>query len=89
MFRAAFPDLQATIEDLIAEGHKVAVRGTLRGTHPGELLGIPPTGAQVTVPLIDINRIEAGKLVERWGEADMLGLLHQLGVIPAPGQAGR
>jgi predicted ester cyclase len=44
---------------------------------------------QVTVPLIDINRIEAGKLVERWGEADMLGLLRQLGVIPAPGQAGR
>ncbi len=87
MFRAAFPDLYASIEDLIAEGDTVAVRGAIRGTHQGELLGIPPTGKQVTVTLMDINRIEGGQLVERWGEADMLGLLQQLGAIPTPGQA--
>ncbi len=88
MFRAAFPDLTGTIEDMVAEGDKVAVRATMRGTHQGELLGIPPTGRQVTVTLIDINRIEAGTFVERWAETDMLGLLHQLGAVPAPGQSG-
>ena len=87
MFRAAFPDLTATIEDMIAEGDTVAVRGTVYGTHQGELLGIPPTGKPVTVTLIDINRFEDGKLVERWAETDMLGLLQQLGAMPASGQA--
>jgi predicted ester cyclase len=86
MFRAAFPDLRATIDDSIAEGDKVAVRGKIQGTHEGELMGIPPTGSKVTVELIDINRIENGKLVERWGEADMLGMMRQLGVVPAPEQ---
>jgi steroid delta-isomerase-like uncharacterized protein len=85
-FRAAFPDLQGTIEDMITEGDKVVVRGTFRGTHQGGLMGIPPTGKQVTVTLIDVNRIEGGKLVERWGITDMLGMMQQLGVIPAPGQ---
>jgi steroid delta-isomerase-like uncharacterized protein len=88
MFRAAFPDLQVTIEDMIAEGDKVAVRGVVRGTHQGELMGIPPTGKQVTATLIDVNRIESGKLVERWAEQDNLGMMQQLGVIPAPEQAG-
>ncbi len=88
MFRAAFPDLTGTIEAMVAEGDTVAVRGTMRGTHQGELLGIPPTGTRVTVTLIDINRIEDGKLIERWTETDMLGLLQQLGGVPAPGQSG-
>jgi steroid delta-isomerase-like uncharacterized protein len=82
-FRAAFPDLHTTIDDLVAEGDKVAVRGSIRGTHQGELMGIPPTGRPVTVTLIDVNRVEDGQLVERWAEADMLGMLQQLGVIPA------
>jgi predicted ester cyclase len=86
MLRAAFPDLRVTIEEVIAEGDRVAVRGVIRGTHRGDLMGIPPTGKAVTMALIDINRIEGGQLVERWGEADTLGLLQQLGVIPAPGQ---
>jgi steroid delta-isomerase-like uncharacterized protein len=86
MFRAAFPDLQITIEEMIAEGDKVAVRAVGRGTHQGELMGIPPTGRSVTVALMDINRIADGQLVERWGETDMLGMLQQLGVIPAPEQ---
>ncbi len=86
--RAAFPDLHATIEETVAEGDRVAVRGVIRGTHQGELMGLPPTGKAVTMALIDINRIADGQLVERWGEADMLGLLQQLGAIPAPGAAG-
>ena len=85
-FRAAFPDLQGTIEDMIAEGDKVVVRGAVRGTHRGELMGIPATGKQVTVTLIDINRIEGGKLAERWAETDMLDMMQQLGVIPPPEQ---
>jgi steroid delta-isomerase-like uncharacterized protein len=83
-FRAAFPDLQGTIEDMITEGDKVAVRGTISGTHEGDLMGIPPTGRQVRVTLIDVNRIEGGKLVERWGVSDMLGMMQQLGVMEQP-----
>jgi steroid delta-isomerase-like uncharacterized protein len=89
LFRTAFPDLQATIEDVVAEGDKVAVRGSIRGTHQGELMGIPPTGRSVTVTLIDVNRIEGGRLVERWAEADMLGMLRKLGVIPGPAEMTR
>lgn len=83
MFRAAFPDGRVFIEDMIAEGDRVVVRGVVRGTHQGELMGAPPTGRQVTVTLIDINRIEGGKLTERWAEQDNLGLMQQLGEIPA------
>jgi predicted ester cyclase len=87
MYLAAFPDLRVTVEDLIAEGDKVVSRCTYRGTHQGALLGIPPTGKQVTVTGIEINRFEGGKTVEHWLEADNLGMLQQLGVVPAPGQA--
>jgi len=82
MFRVAFADLQAAIDDMISEGDRVAVRGTVRGTHRGELMGILPTGKRVTVELIDINRVENGKLVERWGETDMLGMMQQLASCP-------
>jgi len=84
MMRAAFPDLEATIDDLVAEGDKVAVRGGIHGTHDGELMSIPPTGKRVTVTLIDFNRIRDGMLAERWAQADTLGLLQQIGVIPGP-----
>jgi len=82
MFRRAFPDMQFTVEDQIAEGDKVVSRGTFRGTHKGELMGIPPTGKQGKMTVIDIIRIVDGKMVERWGEMDMLGLMQQLGVAP-------
>jgi steroid delta-isomerase-like uncharacterized protein len=85
-FHAAFPDADTTIEDVIAEGDKVAIRWTLRGTHQGELLGIPATGKPVTVPGITIYRIVGGKIVEERGEEDGLGLLQQLGVVPTPRQ---
>ena len=83
-FHTAFPDLHFTVEEMIAEGDKVVVRSTFRGTHKGDLMGIPPTGKQVTMPLILIYRIADDKIVEHWMQADALGLLQQLGAIPAP-----
>jgi steroid delta-isomerase-like uncharacterized protein len=86
--RAAFPDLRLTIEDQIAEGDKVVTRFTARGTHRGKLLGIAPTGKQVTTTAIIINRYTGGKIAESWINGDNLGLLQQLGVIPRMAQAG-
>jgi len=86
MFRSAFPDFKATIDDMIAEGDKVVVRGTWSGTHEGEFMGIPPTGKRVSFGVIDIVRIEGGKFVEHWGQMDNMGLMQQLGLIPAPGE---
>jgi steroid delta-isomerase-like uncharacterized protein len=79
----AFPDLQITIDDMIAEGDKVVTRWTALGTHKGEFAGIPPTGKRGVVTGIDINRIVDGKLVECWTNSDDLGLLQQLSAIPA------
>jgi predicted ester cyclase len=83
-FFTGFPDLQTT-EDLIAEGDNVAVRQTWRGTHTGNVQGIPPTGKQVTFTSLEVYRVTGGKLAEEWVELDMLGLLQQLGVIPPMG----
>jgi predicted ester cyclase len=85
--RNAFPDLHVTIEDIVAEGDKFAIRTTWTGTHKGELFGIPPTTRHATWSSIEMVRIIAGKAVEHWGVEDQLGLLQQLGVIPPPGQA--
>ena len=85
---AAFPDWHATTEDMIAEGDKVVVRFTGSGTHKGGFMGIPPTGRQLTMMAIAIHRIAGGKIVENWLQADMLGMMVQLGVVPPPGQAG-
>lgn len=87
MFRSAFPDICVTVEEMIAEGEKVATRGTWRGTQRGAFMGIPPTGRQITVSYSDFWRIENGKAVENWVQMDLLGLMQQLGVIPAPGAA--
>ena len=85
MFRTAFPDLHATVEDMFAEGDKVAHRATIRGTHKGDLMGIAPTGKQVTVSATVISRFVGGKEVEAWANIDMLAMFQQLGVSP-PGQ---
>ena len=82
-YRAAFPDYACTVDDQIGEGDKVVTRWTVRGTHHGELMGIPPTGRQVTLPGVVIDRIANGQLVESWLQADALGMLQQLGVIQA------
>src|SRR5258708_38594660 len=89
MYLTAFPDLHFTIEDIIAEGDTVVVRFTFRGTHQGDLMGIPPTGKQVVVTGIDIICAANGKVVEEWVNRDELSLLQQLGVIPTPGSASR
>jgi len=88
MYYTAFPDLHLTMEDIIAEGDIVVVRQTFRGTHQGELMGTAPTGKQVTVLGINILRIVNGKSVEEWLNFDALGMVQQLGVVPAPGQPG-
>jgi steroid delta-isomerase-like uncharacterized protein len=84
MYLTAIPDLRVTIEDLVAEGDKVAVRRSYEGTHQGELLGIPATGKQLQVGSISIFRLVDGKIAENWEQLDRLALLQQLGVIPAP-----
>lgn len=81
--RSAFPDFHYTVEDEIAKGDKVVNRWVVRATHEGEFQGIPPTGKRVTITGISIYRLADGKLVEGWTEADMLGLMQQLGAIPA------
>jgi steroid delta-isomerase-like uncharacterized protein len=83
MFLNAFPDWHGPLEDVIAEGDKVTTRWTFHGTHQGELFGIPATGKQVTLTGMGIYRIENGKIVELWTNFDQLGMLQQLGVVPA------
>jgi predicted ester cyclase len=82
--RAAFPDTVHIIEDQIAEGDKVVTRLRGRATFIGEILGIPPHGKSVEITGISIHRIADGKLVEHWANADLLGLMQQLGAIPTP-----
>lgn len=65
----AFPDLRFSIEDMIAEDDRVAVRSVLRGTHEGKLMGVEPTDREITLSVITIYRFEDGKIAERWGEA--------------------
>lgn len=86
-YRTAFPDVRLTIEDEIAEGDRVVTRWSARGTHEGELFGIPATGKQATVTGITIDRIDDGRIVETWTNWDTLGLLQQLGAIPAMAEA--
>jgi predicted ester cyclase len=80
----AFPDMHVTIDDMVAEGDKVAARVTWTGTHKGEIMGIPPTNKKVTFSLITISRIAGGKIVEDHGQFDALGLMRQLGLVPTP-----
>lgn len=88
MLLTAFPDLHFTIEDQLAEGDKVATRLTVSGTHKGEFMGIPPTGKRVTATGMSISHWVDGKSDEVWIHMDSLGLLQQLGVVPAPEQSG-
>ncbi|HKJ39155.1 MAG TPA: ester cyclase [Anaerolineales bacterium] len=78
-FQTVFSDIQITVEDVVAEDDRIAFRSTMRATHQGDFLGIPPTGKQITVGLVDLIRIENGKFVEQWGGPDLLDLTQQLG----------
>jgi steroid delta-isomerase-like uncharacterized protein len=82
-FFAAMPDINITVEDLIAEGEKVVSRYTIRGTHQGETEEFgPPTGRQMELKGITIHRFEDGKIVEEWNSYDNLSILQQLGLAP-------
>ena len=85
-YRAALSGLHVTAEDFVTEGDTVVHRFTLRGTHTGAFMGIPPTGQMVTVPGIAIDRLAGGKVVESWVSFDALNLLRQLGAAPTPGR---
>jgi predicted ester cyclase len=84
--RSAFPDLHYTVEDAIDAGDKIVHRLAASGTMKGDFLGIPATGTRATWTEIHIGRVADGRLVEHWGLADQLGMLVQLGIVPAPGQ---
>ena len=88
VFLTAFPDIQISIEDTVAEADRVVIRWTVRGTHQGELTGIPATGKEVTFTGMLIYRVADGKIIERWEEMDMMSLMRQLGIIPSAGQDG-
>ena len=83
MYLAAFPDTRMAIEDQVAEGDRVVTRWTATGTHKGELMGIPPTGKQVRVSGIEIDRLQDGKIIESWSSFDQLGMMQQIGAIPS------
>lgn len=85
MWNAAFANSHYTIEEQLAEGDRVATRVTLRATHSlGEFMGQPPTGQQIRISGITIERIKDGKIVERRVSYDQMGMMQQLGLVPPP-----
>jgi steroid delta-isomerase-like uncharacterized protein len=86
-FFSAFPDLRVTADDVLSEGDKVVCRYTWHGTHRGDFFGVPATSRRVTVSGMSVYRVAGGKIVEEWWLEDLLGLMQQLGAVPAPGQA--
>jgi steroid delta-isomerase-like uncharacterized protein len=88
VWRAAFPDLTITVDDLLADGDRVGLRWTAHATHRGELMGMPATGRRVTLTGIDILRIVDGRIVERWSEFNHAEMLQQLGALPATQASG-
>ena len=86
-FRQGFPDVVSTIEDLIAEGDKVAAHWRSRATHQGDYMGIAPSGKEVEFTGISFYRIEGGKIAQSWNIEDRLGLMRQIGAFPEPEQS--
>jgi steroid delta-isomerase-like uncharacterized protein len=83
-FRKAFPDLEKTTEDMLAEGEKVLDRVSVRCTHAGEFRGQPASGKRIVLSEMHVARVLNGQIIERWGEWDQLGLLEQVGMIDVP-----
>ena len=81
-YLSAFPDLNYSIDDILAEGDKTVIRCTLRTTHEGTFKGIPATGKQIKVQQVEIQRIAEGKITEAWGFSDSRGMIKQLGINP-------
>jgi predicted ester cyclase len=82
--RQALPDGRGEIVNLLAEGDKIVVHDIIRGTHEGDFMGVSPTGRRVSFEFIHIFRLADGRIVERWGLADAMGLMQQMGAIPTP-----
>lgn len=85
LFNAAFGDRNFTIDELIAEGDRVATRTTMRAKHTGDYQGQPATGRQIEMSALAIERIEDGKIVERWLSYDRMEMMQQMGLVPPPG----
>ncbi len=81
-WREAFPDGYMTIDDLFAEGDTVVIRNTWHGTHTNPFYGIPPSGKKIEISSIGIDRVVDGKVVEGWGELNMLGAMQNMGATP-------
>ncbi|QND15289.1 ester cyclase [Rhizobium leguminosarum bv. trifolii] len=81
MMRGGFPDIQWTLEEIIAEDDKIAARFTMRGTHQGPFLGVEPTGKSITVQAMNFYRLADGKFIEERGQPDLLSLLQQIGAV--------
>jgi steroid delta-isomerase-like uncharacterized protein len=82
MMRGGFPDIRWTLEEMIAEGDRVAARFTMRGTHRGTFFGVPPTGKPIVVQAMNFYRLSRGQFVEERGQPDLLALLQQIGAVP-------
>lgn len=82
MYRSGVPDLRVTIEHQFTQDDYVATRFTTRGIHAGEIMGVPPTGKELTITGITISRCRDGKIVEEWEVSDVFGLLQQIGALP-------
>jgi steroid delta-isomerase-like uncharacterized protein len=82
MMRSGFSDVQWSLEETIAEGDKIAARFTMTGTHDGTFFGVPATGRRIEVHAMNFYRFAEGKVVEEYGQPDLLGLLQQIGVMP-------
>ena len=83
MMRSGFPDIQWTLDEMIAEGDRVAARFTMRGTHQGTFFGVPPTGKKIAVTAMNFYRLSGGQFVEERGQPDLLALMQQIGAIPS------
>ena len=81
---AAFPGCRLTIDETLTDGDRLCCRFTLTGRHDGDFLGVPGTGTPITLPGITILHFRGGRCVERWSTADLLGVLVQIGAVPAP-----
>ncbi len=84
-FSVGFPDYVHTIEEVLVDGDRAVTRVSWQGTHTGTFQGVPPTGKHATMGGINIARVADGKIAEMWSQFDVLGLMQQLGAIPAPG----
>ena len=88
LLRTAFSDFHITVKDQIAEGDKVVTRFSVRGTHQAEFAGVPASGRSITVTAVNVHRVSGGQIQEAWLNWDALGMMQQLGAIPAPGEGG-